>query len=200
MICQLEISSISTHYSTMNKLHLAIIACVCWAASISLGFYGTFRMAGLVRDASRIISRTNDTGIIPDITSLHDEIYKASRVEGVGTDAIFSVLCLYILLCSFPYFTDWSTRFRGLCGHKLFWFGLALDITGIILCFNGFSQYGGNNPQNGTAYISSGMTCIAIGSYSIIYRYEKDEQSVDSYQNFPEGGHAPAYNPGISQV
>ncbi len=177
----------------MNKLHLAILSVVCWAASIVLAFYATFEMAALVRDVKAIRAKTNDTSIQGDLADLQAGIYKASRVEGIGTDVIFGIICLYILGNSFKYYTDWSARFYGACAHKAFWGGLGLVLAGAGCCFAGFDQLGGENPQLATAWISSGMTSLAIGSFLIIRRYEEDRVGLLDATIAPgEGASAPS--------
>jgi hypothetical protein len=193
----------------MNRFHLAVIATLCWAASMGLSFFGTFKMAQLVKTTDEVINRVaNNTQLWVDLTDIKNDIYTASRVEGIGTDVIFLIICMYIFGNSLQYIKNWLERASACTGHKLFWFALILDLVGFGACFEGFAQYGGQNPQNATAFISSGMALVAFASWLIIRRYEETLDVIPggpqyNFEGYNPGGITPIQNqyipPGFSR-
>jgi hypothetical protein len=120
------------------------------------------------------------------IQDTRKNIYETSRLDGMGGNIIFSIGVVYIMWHSFKYMDDVVPKFKKFWQHIFFLLGLALDITGIGLTATGFSKYGGANPQEGTAYHTSGLFGILVGSILVIYSGVQEENNLRILENMKE--------------
>jgi hypothetical protein len=151
------------------------IAIVLWVASYVLNLYAAYYMVAIYKDMDNDMQNGNYTKAA--LTIVRNNVYETSRVEGIGGNIIFSIGVIYIMWHSFKYMDDLVPKLRHPCTNFFFLLGLALDVTGISLSATGFSKYGGSNPQEGTAYHTSGLFAILLGSFLVIRAGLREENA-----------------------
>lgn len=145
-----------------------------WIGSYVLNQDGAYKMVQVNRRLDKFISSGNWT--LAAMQEARNDVYDLSRVLGVWGNVIFSVGTGYISWHSFKYMDDILPKLQNFCANIFFLLGLVIDATGIGLLATGFSKYGGANVQDGTAYHTSGLVGVLIGSILIIYDgYHQEE-------------------------
>lgn len=163
---------------------LFVLVMLLWIGSYVLNMYSAYYMVTLYKRIDNFENAINcNTTILEDT---RNNIYDTSRIDGIGGNILFSIGVIYILWHSLKFMDDIIPKIKVFWKHLLFLFGLALDVTGIGLMATGFSNYGGKNPQDGTAYHTSGLFGILIGSILVICYGIQEENKIKKLEYMKE--------------
>jgi hypothetical protein len=157
---------------------------VLWFASSGLNLYGAYRMVQVRNNVNYYKSHADNSSVTSSyFDSISNDLYYASRVEGIGCNVIFAVATLFLFANGWQHIKDFELRFRSFWKFWDFWLGFTVDVVGVGLLLQGFTCFGSGNPQDGTSYVAGGLFCISLGSLLILKKFVIDSDGESAAQN-----------------
>jgi hypothetical protein len=156
------------------------MAALSGGAALGVGYYNSFNNNKLSHTAKDIAEKidhiipdaanmVNVTTLAADAQALGNELYKASRVQGITLDVVLCVIALPSFLESLGHHSaknalSWAQYVTKNWDYIL---GRGFQMGGFAVMGKGIHEDGAGNPQYATAYVGAAPLAISIGSFFV---------------------------------
>jgi hypothetical protein len=157
------------------------MATLSGAAALGVGYYNSFNNNKLSHTAKDIadkvdhiipdssLNAVNITTLAADAHSLGNELYKASRIQGITLDVVLCVIALPSFLESLGHHAakngfSWAQYVAKNWDYII---GRGFQMGGFAVMGKGIHEDGAGNPQYATGYVGAAPLAISVGTFFV---------------------------------